>query len=232
MCPALRELEFTGRCYQEAGYRFPHLTRLEVWDFRRSRRGSDASGDEAEGDGEDDGDLSDGADDSEWRLSSVAPRLESLACRGRGAGLASAAEGHPALRELELDFSETHGMDEPDAGRWPGVCAKLPQLTSLVFKVVPGRDVAHKYGDYYHVDALEDTILELSECKQLAHLELSSYGFPEVRPGDLFDMVGNAVGDRLVSLSLAGGEPCDAGYGCCTGMLFEHTAAYLMYPEL
>ena len=101
-------------------------------------------------------------------------------------------------------------MDEPDAGRWPSVCATLPQLSSLVFKCAPGSSTAFEHGDYGssqdHVDELYDAIQELGECKRLAHLGLSAHGYEGVWPSDLLEHVGEAAGTRLVSLALAGGE--------------------------
>lgn len=211
MCPALCVLKVAGSCLWEARYVFPHLTRLELQhcaiEGNFTLHEDEGSDDEADG-----GDWPE-PQQLRCRLPVVAPKLEVLASSQGSIGLARAAAGLTALRELDLNMGRPADANAlPDARLWHSVLGTLPQLSSLVFKVSQGGFLfAPDHGAYDAAGGLFEAIDSLQRCPRLSRLDLAAIdvgckGFASLSAQKFLRRVGEAAGGGLVSLTLTGGK--------------------------
>ena len=137
-------------------------------------------------------------------LAEAMPQLESPTCFGDGfGGLAGAALGHPVLRKVSVDMSDSLDDDDNgDAQDWWRAVSSLPQLADLsfAFKATSFCEVADQ-GAAGARERLAIMAGCLQECPLVARLRIfTDFQLPAHR---VLAKLGAAAGANLRTLKLA-----------------------------
>lgn len=184
-CPNLRELELRRFPLSHPAGPLAQLTRLTLDACCRSR-GAGAP--------------------PLLRLKAAAPRLGALGWRGtHDDGAAEAAAGHPALRELSLNYNGYYYSDkggEPERA-WLRAAPRLAAVTSL--SLVVGSDLFERdedMGGQVHTGEWLQRVCQWTEpWRRLQHLQFAVTDGLGIDA--LLAAAGGAAGGRLRSLTLA-----------------------------
>ena len=152
--PALRELELDSAYLDQPRAPLEHLTCLRLSNCCKAGAGAEP-------------------------LSSfvaAAPRVEVLSSwegRSNGKSVAEAAAGHPCLRELSLDLTDTDPRGTPAGEAWLRAAQQLPALESLALSLPSSLAALREEPRGVFTLRVLDTLGRLRHCERLAHLDLT-----------------------------------------------------------